>query len=56
MVGHFAVPTGRKTLEIAEIFKDRGIKTSFIQNEGGHQHQVPLRVKQGLDFLISNQT
>lgn len=42
------------TKEIAELFKARGIKTSFIQNEGGHQHQVPLRVKQGLDFLVSN--
>lgn len=52
----FLCHTKEKTLEIAEIFKERGIKTSFIQNEGGHQHQVPLRVKQGLDFLISNQT
>lgn len=52
----FLCHTKEKTFEIAEIFKERGVKTSFIQNEGGHQHQVPLRVKQGLDFLISNQT
>ena len=39
-------------IEIEEIYKNQGIKTIYVENEGNHFKDAPLRLAKGIKWIL----
>ena len=42
----------KNTKEIEEIYKNQGIKTIYVENEGNHFKDAPLRLAKGIKWIL----
>ena len=42
----------KNTKEIEEIYKKQGIKTIYVENEGNHFKDAPLRLAKGIKWIL----